>query len=777
MSVRLPVINIRALSAHEQIYEAYLRRYNIQGRRLSENVLELVQQELNTEDNPRQLNFQGNWHAEIDQCSREVVNFLIFLNRASSQPRSNVISRIVHYIYRLERWEKQTGASEFLHGSLTELVRHLRTFNQPQEQPHASNQNPQFPISQNSNTHISSSNSSNLNNPGVNIPHITVTQPTPERSNGNPQEIPNVFSSTQNLHGDNAPRPPGILHHVHTNAQHRTFPQNVANPIQHEYIRPQAHSFAAVPSHIRVDPAHISVLARMPTPPLVTAADATQIFEYQNDNQLRIPQSTVNQSHRGTSTPSGMNVSRVTVASHVNNESLHENNNRPQNVDFQFRNNNSQVNSQQINRQRPYNIHANSGLHANNVESIHYPSQTQWNTINNASYVPTQNSNYMPTQNQISGLAEQLIQGLTPAVNSIIGAIGNYTVRRDNEAFTAQHLNLLKANCTFGHDNKQTAQEYLLNLRNFMEDQGVDGREIMKYITYTLYGVARSWYNTLHRGISIGDYMLAFEKRFCKQREKIDVVFDLIEEKMSNSDDVHQHIDKILTVVNTYDLKMTGEEQLKLVSRTLPEKMVRMIKLRGIKTVQELIDFLLIMYPVETVDRREIRKRVSVIENLDNDLFDSSQICSTSEYEVVNEESDSDQSVYAMDRSGKHFRKVPTRKSDYQSNPNKTHHNQNANRISSNQKNTSNGDSSYQTAPQQKINYIEECVCFKCGNFGHSAANCRKASARIVCYYCGRPDVISTECPSRVCIDRRDKKLNEPLQSESKNESVDLISK
>lgn len=74
---------------------------------------------------------------------------------------------------------------------------------------------------------------------------------------------------------------------------------------------------------------------------------------------------------------------------------------------------------------------------------------------------------------------------------------------------------------------------------------------------------------------------------------------------------------------------------------------------------------------------------------------------------------------------------------------------------------------------------LEEYDRFECGLFGHSAYNCRKAFARIVFYYCGRPDTISTECPSRVCVERRatasrvnELKLN---LADSKNESVNLI--
>lgn len=317
-------------------------------------------------------------------------------------------------------------------------------------------------------------------------------------------------------------------------------------------------------------------------------------------------------------------------------------------------------------------------------------------------------------------------------------------------------------------DKYQTIEDYIAAIYTFIDSQKVNETDMINNILPTLGGAARTWFLTLANkdNMSLRQFFNQLRSRFADKRNKVEIISSLCTRKYDpKSGYIIEHIDQLM--LEMAYLNMAEADQLNIVLKTLPSEARGFAITRSVSSVSDLKQLCQEIYPpsVKFISKKKPEdkfvKKVMKVEcesecdsEEENDESEDSdmvtQLCHlVSKFQKSNPN---------KKRNSKQFEpRTKSFNNDFKSDPRREFRSEPKNEpITKNRPERTD----VIQLEWSKIQGNLDTVCYNCRQFGHSHEMCSAPKLRPFCYRCGRPDVYSADCPSKICVTNRDTQKN-----------------
>lgn len=294
----------------------------------------------------------------------------------------------------------------------------------------------------------------------------------------------------------------------------------------------------------------------------------------------------------------------------------------------------------------------------------------------------------------------------------------------------------------FGGKFSQSFEVYVSILNQFMKHMGLESETMKTYIYLTLEGKPREWYVSLEQAekeLPLNEFLALMRRRFVDSRTPALWIAELQSQKYEykKHGPISDWIDYMNLQMMSDGCGWTDGDRAAMIIRSLPERLRIPLHSKMIASVRELRAIVEEFYPSERSQQCLAPPKTNRFQhNFRNNHHE------TAEIEVqTNEESEEEleEEICYMAQRG----------TDERNRVNKKQYRADRSQLNANAK-------TFRPHPHARDN--EARRCFRCGDEGHFFKDCTSTKIKIACFWCKRPEVVTSTCTTSECIQRREEK-------------------
>lgn len=260
-----------------------------------------------------------------------------------------------------------------------------------------------------------------------------------------------------------------------------------------------------------------------------------------------------------------------------------------------------------------------------------------------------------------------------------------------------------------------------------------------RYIYLTLDGKPREWYVSLEpaeKALPLNEFLALMRRRFVDSRTLATYVAGLENQKY----EFRKH-GPIADWIDYMNLQMTSDgcgwsnrERVAMIIRSLPERLRIPLHSQTMSSVRELRTWVEEFFPAEKSQQSLAPPKVSRFPSSSHHNHHETAEVTIPSKEESDEEELEEEVCYVSDSRQK------VNKKQYRS-----------------EQGQLNADAK-PFRPRPHARDRESKSCFRCGEEGHFFKDCMSKKIKIACFWCRRPEVVTSTCTTSECVQRRENK-------------------